>query len=139
VHLLAGTWIANLDKSRRDPNHQFHRATIRFEVAGDVVSIAYGGVNASGRDEQGAQRLTADGQEHPLAEAPGLVAVSTLERCVLRTVATKDGAVMGRAAYEVSEDGKTLTATVSGRDGTGTPFEQRVVFDREESRPPRTG
>jgi hypothetical protein len=72
-----------------------------------------------------------------VAEAPGIVAVSTLGPCVLRTVATKDGAVMGRAAYEVSEDGRTLTATVSGLDGTGTPFEQRIVFDREESRAPR--
>jgi hypothetical protein len=31
MHALTGTWIANLEQSRRDPNHQFHRATMRFE------------------------------------------------------------------------------------------------------------
>ena len=132
MHPLVGTWIANLEQSRRDPNHQFSSATIRFEVAGETVSLAYGGVNASGRHEQGGQTLTADGQEHPLAEAPGMMAVSTLGPRVLHTAATKDGAVIGRAAYEVSEDGRTMTATASGLDATGTSFEQVIVFDREQ-------
>ncbi len=132
MHPLSGTWIANLEQSHRDPNHQFHRATIRFEVAGDTVSLAYGGVNASGRREDGGQTLNADGQEHPLAEAPGMVAISTLEPRVLHTLGMKDGTVMGRAAYEVSEDGRMMTATVSGLDGKGQSFEQVIVFDREE-------
>ncbi len=135
MHILTGTWIANLEQSRRDPNHQFHCATIRFEVAGEVVSLTYGGVNASGRHEQGRQALTADGREHPLAEAPGMVAVSTIGPRVLHTVGTKDDAVMGRAKYEVSDDGTTMTATVSGVDATGKSFEQVIVFDREEPSP----
>jgi len=47
MHPLTGTWTANLAKSRRDPNHQFHLATLRLEVEGDRVSLAYGGVNAA--------------------------------------------------------------------------------------------
>jgi hypothetical protein len=132
MHALSGTWIANLDQSRRDPNHQFHRATIRFEVVGAAVSLAYGGVNASGRHEQGGQMLHADGREHSLPEAPGVVAVTTLEPRVLHTVAKKDGAVVGRAAYAVSEDGQRMTATVSGLDAAGKSFDQVIVFDREE-------
>jgi len=30
----------------------------------------------------------------------------------------------------VSEDLKTMTATVGGTDGAGKPFEQVIVFDR---------
>src|SRR5215216_3170783 len=30
MHALTGSWIANIDRSHRDPNHLFHRATIRF-------------------------------------------------------------------------------------------------------------
>ena len=31
MHALTGMWIANIAHSRRDPNHQFHRATMRFD------------------------------------------------------------------------------------------------------------
>ena len=44
--------------------------------------------------------------------------------------ATKDGIVLGRGSYDVSEDGQTMTATVNGIDGAGKPFEQVIVFDR---------
>lgn len=131
MHALSGTWIANLDESRRDPNHQFQRATIRFEVRGTEVSLAYGGVNASGRHEHGSQTLYGDGQEHALPEPLGMMSVSTLEPRVLRTIGTKDGAVVGRAVYEVSEDGGTMTATVSGVDAAGKSFDQVIVFDRD--------
>jgi hypothetical protein len=53
---------------------------------------------------------------------------------VLETVATKDGQVVGRAAYEVSAGGKTLT--VSAKDpsanahGWQSDFEQVIVLDR---------
>jgi hypothetical protein len=50
----------------------------------------------------------------------------------LHTAATRDGAVIGRAAYEVSEDGRKMTATVSGVDSKGTSFEQVIVFDRDQ-------
>jgi hypothetical protein len=33
----------------------------------------------------------------------------------------------------VSEDGVTLTATISGIDGQGASFEQMIVFDRDET------
>jgi hypothetical protein len=46
-------------------------------------------------------------------------------------VAKKDGKVAGQSSYEVSSDGKTLTATVKGMDAKGRPFEQVIVFDRE--------
>jgi hypothetical protein len=39
--------------------------------------------------------------------------------------------VVGRATYEVAEDGWTMTATVCGLDATGNSFDQVIVFDRE--------
>jgi hypothetical protein len=48
----------------------------------------------------------------------------------LEVVATKNGAIVGSGVYEVSEDGATLTATMSGVDASGRRFEQAIVFDR---------
>jgi hypothetical protein len=130
MHPLTGTWTANLEKSTRHANHQFRRATMRFEVEGDAVSLAYDGVNAAGKTEEGARTFRADGAAHPDAAAPGVIATSRIDDRTLEVVATKDGAPVGRASYSVSEDGRSLTSTTSGTDASGRAFDQVIVFDR---------
>ena len=130
MHPLAGTWIANLSKSHRHTNHQFHSATMRFAVTGQEVSLSYEGINHEGRPESNTHVLHADGEEHAIAAAPGFVAVSTLGVRWVESVGKKDGAVVGRGRYEVSDDGQTMTATVAGIDASGKPFEQVIAFDR---------
>jgi hypothetical protein len=127
-----GTWVANIEKSRRHPNHQFQSATLTFEVSGDVVSMTHAGVNMAGKYESGTSVLHADGQEHPVSvHAPGVVALTKWAGTrVLESQARKDGHVVGTGTYAVSADGKTLTATVAGTDAAGAAFEQVIVFDR---------
>jgi hypothetical protein len=128
---FAGSWAANIEKSKRHPNHLFRSATLRFEVDGDTVTLMHGGVNASGQEESGTVTLQADGKEHPVAQAHGVVAVTTwVGARILATVAVKDGAAVGEQWYEVSADGRTLTAKVWGTDAGGRRFEQTIVFDR---------
>ena len=129
---FAGTWVANIEKSRRHANHQFQSATLTFGVSGDVVSLTHAGVNMSGRQESGTTVLHADGQARPVSpQAPGVVVVAKWTGThVLETEARKDGRVVGGGSYAVSSDGTTLTATVAGTDAAGAPFEQVIVFDR---------
>ncbi|SRR6266404_6491152 len=129
---LAGTWQANISKSQRHPNHLFKSATLRFEVSDDVVSMIYTGVNMSGVEESGTFKIHPDGKQHPIPDAPGLVEVSRWAGPrLLDTVASQSGKVVGHSSYEVSEDGKTLTAKISGTDASGAEFEQVIVCDRE--------
>jgi hypothetical protein len=130
-----GTWVANLEKSRRHANHQFQSATLTFEVSGDVVSITHTGVNMAGKAESGTTVLHADGVEHAVSpQAPGVVAVTRWQDpSVLATEARMSGRLVGSATYVVSDDGRTLTATVGGIDAAGKAFDQIIVFDREGS------
>lgn len=129
---FAGAWKANLSKSRQHVNHQFQSATLRFEISGDAVSLSFTGVNMSGQQESGTRKLRADGKEYPIAEAPGTVeVVKWLNSHTLEIAAKRDGKVIGRGLYQVSGDGKTLTATIKGIDASGALFEQVIVFDRE--------
>jgi hypothetical protein len=129
---LAGTWVANIEKSKRHPNHQFQSATMRFVVAGKTVTVTHGGVNAGGEQESGTIVLNADGKEYPVPEQPGVTMVTRWPGPrVLQTIAKKAGAQLGEQSYEVSEDGKTLTARVSGIDASGSRFQQEIVFDRK--------
>jgi hypothetical protein len=66
---------------------------------------------------------------------PGLppAARAAINRPDPRTLEMKvemDGKPLGHALYAVSEDGKTLTATVFGR-GVKGPIKTMAVFDRE--------
>lgn len=129
---LSGTWVANIEKSKRHPNHQFQSATMEFTVAGNTVTLKHGGVNAGGQQESGTVVLQADGQEHPIPEAPGVTVVTRwVGPRVLHTIGKSAGAQVGEQTYEVSTDGKTLTAKVSGVDGSGAHFDQVIVFDRK--------
>ena len=116
MHPIDGTWIANLAKSKRHANHQFASATMRFDVSGaanELVVLRYGGVNHSGKDESAAHTMNVDGVERPIPQAPGVVAVARWAGPhTLETIGKKDGAVVGHAMYEASEDGTELTATV---------------------------
>lgn len=130
MHSLVGTWIANIEKSKRHENHLFANATMHFAIANDEVRLSYEGVNASGKAERSEQVVHADGLPHPHPLAPGIVVTSSLGPHGFESTATKDGATMGHGSYAVSEDGNTMTATVTGIDGSGRAFEQLIVFDR---------
>jgi hypothetical protein len=129
---FSGTWVANIEKSKRHPNHQFQSATMQFVVVGNTVTLTHGGVNAGGQQESGTVVLHADGKEHPVPEHPGVTVVTRwVGQRVLQTIGKSAGAQVGEQSYEVSTDGKTLTAKVSGIDASGARFDQVIVFDRK--------
>jgi hypothetical protein len=130
---LAGRWVANLSKSSRDPNHQFQSSWLEITVVGDSVTLAYGGINAGGQEEHGEAVFEADGRERPVPVQPDVTMLAEWSSPTrLRTLGKKGGSVVGEGIYEVSADGRTLTATVSGVDASGSRFEQVIVYDRDE-------
>ena len=119
MSVFAGTWIANIEKSRRHDNHQFERATLGFDVSGDVITLTHGGVNAAGKQESGTTVLCSDGQDHAVSPlAPGVVVATRWRGAnVLETVAKKDGEVVGDGTYEVSTDGRRSPQPSRGLTG----------------------
>ena len=129
---LIGTWVANIEKSKRHPNHLFKSARLRFSIADNVMVMTLSGVNMSGAEESGNTVFHPDGKEHPLPAVQGAVEVSGwVNAQKLHTVVTQNGKIIGESTYEVSGDGKTLTATLKGADASGAAFEQIIVCDRE--------
>ena len=130
--LIAGSWKANLSKSQRDPNHQFQSLTLHFDVSDEAILLTFTGINMAGEQVSGARKLRPDSNEHPVAEAPGVVEVARwVGSYALETVYKQDGNVVSESSYEVSRDGKTLTSKAKGTDATGSQFEQVIVLDRE--------
>jgi len=128
AHTFAGTWAADLSRSKQNMEMPLRSVVIEVSIAGDTVSIADHHVYASGKEQKGTHTFLADGEERPF-DAPalgtGVTLVATWTKPnVLDTVVSKDGKEVSRVIYEVSADGKTMTATRTGA------YAQSVVFDR---------
>ena len=140
-HPFAGSWTANVEKSKRHPANQFQRATLQFAMVGDTVTITNVVVNASGQEEHGENTMQADGKEHSSGHGDGYALTARWRGShVLETVATKDGDVVGRGTYEVSADGRTLTVSAmsgsTNAHGWRTDFEQVIVLERDVENAP---
>ena len=121
VSPLAGRWIADVSRSKRHPANQFTSATIVFAVRGTTVDIDDEFVDDAGKTIRGRNTLEADGVARPTSN--GFVITATwLARNDLETLATKNGEVVGRGRYTVSEDGRSLTIVANG--------DQVIVLDR---------
>ena len=134
--LFLGSWKADLERSQRDPNHQFSSLVIKFEFAEDTVLLTYSGVNMAGKPEGATRKFFPDGKVRSITEAPAYTQTDTWRGSrVLESVSLKDGKTVGQSTYEISGDGTTLTAKVKGIDASGRHFEQVIVFVREKASP----
>jgi hypothetical protein len=131
--LFVGLWKADVARSTAHPASAFRMATIRFTIDGDMVTVAHTAVDANGREERMTNVVRADGVEHELVQGYTLTATWRTSR-VLETVATKEGAVVGRGMYEVSPDGSTMTISsldpASNADGWASEVKQVIVLER---------
>ena len=123
---FAGSWSADLSRSRLDPKLALKGADITFGVSGNVISLESSVVLPSGKAIQERDTLRADGTE-TAAVTPGAVHVANwLGSHVLALITKKGNQNLALITYEVSADGQTLTARTSG------VVDQVLVFKRRE-------
>jgi hypothetical protein len=119
---LAGSWIADVSRSKRHPANPFKSARIHVAVRGHSVDIRDEFVDESGRSVRGHNRVEADGVERVTANGYAITA-SWLGDRELETVTRQGDQLIVRATYAVSADGRTLTIT----DHSGDSL---VILDR---------
>jgi hypothetical protein len=123
---LAGTWVANLAKSKQSERNRIQRATVQIAVTTDAVTMSTRYVDQKGQERSATETFPTDGTDAPSTQTPGLVlAAKWVDSRVLSTQAKLDGKVVAMVLYEVSGDGKTLTSKSAGM------VSQVLVFDRQ--------
>ncbi|HTP35533.1 MAG TPA: hypothetical protein VMJ75_25320 [Candidatus Acidoferrales bacterium] len=131
---FVGTWKLNVEKSAFDANHRPSAGTMVFERdAQGCYLMKAEGLNGQGQKvAERPQRFVPDGHPQPIPDLPGLVAVTTqpVPNKLQSAARREDGSIAGEGTYEVSEDGKTLTASAAGFDTQLRRFEVRTVWDR---------
>jgi hypothetical protein len=128
-----GTWELNVAKSRYSPGLPPKSQTRTFEAAGTGLRTVIDGINSVGTPTHVEYTASYDGKDYPITGTPAGDTIS-LKRIDGRTVASvqkKAGRVTVETTRVVSEDGRTLTLTVTGTDLNGDALHNVLVFDRK--------
>jgi len=125
---LAGSWSADLSRSRLDPKIPFKEISITIGVTGNAVTVASSLVMPNGAHIQERETFRADGTETAATQYTGVAHVATwIGPQVFALITKKGGEIVALITYQVSSDGQTLTARTSG------PIDQTIVFRRRPS------
>ena len=130
-----GTWKVNLAKSTFSPGPKpTVAATIKVESAAGGIKVTTDGVNPQGQPAHTETMGQFDGKDNPVKGAPQPNTTQAYKRVDGRTleVAAKvDGKPTTMTRIVISADGKTRTATVTGKNAQGQAVNTVVVSDRQ--------
>lgn len=129
---FSGFWKLNPEKSNMDPNHRVSAGTVSWERTSDGYLMKAEGIHGGKLVREKPSAFILDGKEHAIPGQAGTSAVaSSPAPNVIHVEARNAGRVVGKGSYLVSEDGATLTASMSGTDAQQRAFQTVLVWDRQ--------
>ena len=128
-----GAWKLNVGKSQYSPDPPAQSLTVKVEPSGQGEKVATEGVNADGTRTATQYTANFDGKDYPLTGSQVADTVS-LKRVDARTTERTDkkgGTVAQTFRRVVSQDGKTMTVTVKGKNAQGQDVNNVLVFEKQ--------
>jgi hypothetical protein len=105
---MAGSWVADIAKSRRHPANPFRSAILHIAIDGATVTLDDVVVDETGREERQRHVVYTDGREQAVAFGYVLIATWRGSR-VLEVEGRKGTEDSGTVRYEVSSEDRVLT------------------------------
>jgi hypothetical protein len=127
-----GTWKLDVAKSKFSGTAPTSGTRVYSEGA-DGTTLDQRMVGADGKEASMRVTLAYDGKVHPITGNPDADA-GTGKAINARTgdfTLTKGGKTTGTVHRVVSTDGKTLTVHNKGTHADGTPYDDKLVFDKQ--------
>ena len=140
VDLLSGTWVLNISKSTYSPKDLAPKSgTSVFAPGPDGTKLRADGVNAKGQKTlseyttkfdgaDGPNNSTVDGKPSPDSD---INAWRKIDDHNYENVSKLKGQVMTTTKVVISEDGKTRTNTVTGKNAAGQTINNTAVYDKQ--------
>ena len=128
-----GTWKLNVAKSQFSPGPPPQSLTVKVEPSGQGEKVSTEGVNADGTRTATQYTANFDSKDYPLTGSAVADTVS-LKRIDGRTTDRTDkkaGSVAQTLKRVVSQDGKTMTVTVKGKNAQGQDVNNTLVFEKQ--------
>ncbi|HEY7442567.1 MAG TPA: hypothetical protein VH701_09125 [Vicinamibacterales bacterium] len=130
-----GTWKTDLAKSTYSPGPKPTVApTVTIEQSGTAMKTTIAGTDAEGKPAKTETVWMFDGKDNPVKGAPAPNTTAAYKRIDDRTfeVSSKvDGKPTITTRVVISADGKTLTATQSGKTAQGETVKNVIVATKQ--------
>ena len=128
-----GTWKLNVAKSKYSPGPAPKSQTVKFEAAGQGVTVSTEAVGADGSKSTTSYTANYDGKDVPLVGSATADHVS-LKRTNATTVVRTDkmaGKVVLTITRVMSADGKMLTITSKGTNAQGQAMHNVAIYEKQ--------
>ena len=131
--LRYGTWKLNLAKSTYNSGPAPKSETRTYKANGDGLANTLDRIEADGSHTAIHWAAHFDGKDNPYVGSPlyDTIALTAVDDLTLNAVQKKSGKVVATVKSVVTRDGKTMTITVNGTDGSGKPVHNVTVFDKQ--------
>jgi hypothetical protein len=128
-----GTWKLNLQRSQYIPGPAPREQILNIAQDGQVVKDTVQTVDAAGNVSTGVVMHVYDGQPHPatISRDYDATVLTQVDRNTLIFSRLKAAKLVQLGTFVISEDGKTLTVTTTGINGSGQPLKTIAVFDKQ--------
>lgn len=130
-----GTWKVNLEKSTYSPGPKpTVAATVKIESSAGGIKTTIDGTNPEGKPTHTETVGAFDGKDYPVKGAPAPNTTSAFKRIDDRTyevIGKVDGKPTVTTRVAVSADGKTSTATQTGKNAQGQSVNNVIVLDKQ--------
>jgi hypothetical protein len=130
-----GTWKVNLEKSTYSPGPKpTVAATVKIEPSAGGIKSTIDGTNAEGKPTHTETVGKFDGNDNPVkgAQAPNTTnALKRIDDRTFEVMGKIDGKPTVTTRVAVSADGKTMTATQTGKNAKGESVNNVIVMDKQ--------
>jgi hypothetical protein len=130
-----GTWKVNLEKSTYSPGPKpTVAATVKIEPSAGGIKTTIDGTNAEGKPTHTETVAMFDGKDNPVkgAQAPNTTnALKRIDDRTFEVMGKIDGKPTVTTRVAVSADGKTMTATQTGKNAKGESVNNVIVMDKQ--------
>jgi hypothetical protein len=129
---VVGTWTLNVQKSKFS-SPAVKSQTRTYTQTAQGIALKVDGVAADGSPIAQQSTFRYDGKDYPFTGSPvfDTLSLKKLDAHTIKSTQKKAGKVVGTTIRTVSADGKMVTLINKGKDPTGTPFNDVLVFDRQ--------
>jgi hypothetical protein len=128
-----GTWKLNLQKSEYIPGPAPRSITLNIAQDGQIVRDAVQTIDAQGKVSTAVVMHVYDGRPHPAPGHPDFDAtvITQVDANSLIASRLKAGKLVQVGTFVISQDGKTVTTTITGINVNGQPVKNVAVYDKQ--------
>ena len=138
--MFSGTWKLNLAKSKFNPGPGPKSNMQKIDPVAGGMKVVTDGMNTEGKKTHNEYTVKFDGKdsaEHPMVDGKAnpngadMISIKKIDDYTYEATTKQKGKVLTVTKNVISKDGKTRTATATGKNGQGQAVNNTVVWEKQ--------